>query len=280
MNRKAYTLIELLSVVIILAIISVIAYPKIIDAISISKITAYNTSKKNIVESAKLKYLSSVNNSKIVQYTIDDLIGSGYLKKDIKNPLTNDEYKDTKVLITNDNNRISYDYIEGQLLSDYIINNKDNIGLFKDNDYIYKGINCNNYISFNGIIYRIIKIDNYMNIYIIGDIVQKQIEKENELEYINSYYNDSYSQIAKLKIDSIDALDYNDYTNTFDNDESFIQNNSDIYVKKNNKYSILSYLTNNVVDSNKANNRFVLKLKNSAVYKSGNGTQIDPYIID
>ena len=86
MKNKAYTLIELLSVIVILAIVSAIAVPRIIDVIGMSKINAYNVSKKNIVKSAKLKYLADVNDSLITEYTVDDLITDGYLKKDIKNP--------------------------------------------------------------------------------------------------------------------------------------------------------------------------------------------------
>ena len=58
MSKKAFTMVELLAVVAILGIISSIAYPKIINVIGNSRLTAYNVSKKNIVDSAKLKYLA------------------------------------------------------------------------------------------------------------------------------------------------------------------------------------------------------------------------------
>jgi len=279
MNKKAYTLIELLSVVIILAIVISIAYPRLIDAISISKITAYNTAKNNIVDSAKIKYLADVNNSKVVEYSIDDLIDSGYLKKDIKNPLTNEKYKDTKVLITNDNNNISYEYIEGKTLNKYIINNNKELKTIS-NSYVFVGNECNNYLSFAGNIYRIIKIDEYGYLYILKDIDQKIININDEDSYITSYYNDNYLEKDKNKILSIDILKHDDYKNSFFNNDTYINNNDDIYVKVGNKKVILSYLDDTIINKDKAKNRFVLKVKNTVIHKSGDGTQIDPYTID
>ena len=45
MSKKAFTMVELLAVVAILGIISSIAYPKIINVIGNSRLTAYNVSK-------------------------------------------------------------------------------------------------------------------------------------------------------------------------------------------------------------------------------------------
>ena len=280
MKNKAYTLIELLSVIVILAIVSAIAVPRIIDVIGMSKINAYNVSKKNIVKSAKLKYLADVNDSLITEYTVDDLITDGYLKKDIKNPITNDNYKNTKVLITNDGNNINYEYVEGKTLYDIIIDLNDNDGLFKDdNNYIYKGISANNYISFNGEIYRIVKVDSYRNIYLINNEIQNKISKEKIDEYLISYYNDNYSEIIKNNILSVDILNYNDFINSFLDNESFINSNNDIWVKDNNKYKVISNLNNKIIDKNKANAIMVLKIKSSCVIKSGNGSQLNPYEI-
>ena len=166
--KKGFTLIELLSVIVILAVIAAIAYPKVLDVIGASRVSAYNSAKGNIIESAKLKYLADVNASKVTEYSVSDLISDGYLKKGIKNPLTNKEYENTKVVIINDNGKISYEYVEGNTLYDSINNLDDKEGLYKENDYyIYKGINANNYISFNEEVYRILKMDSYRNMYIV-----------------------------------------------------------------------------------------------------------------
>ena len=137
--KKAYTLIELLAVIAIIAIISAIAYPKIIDVIGSSKIKAYDISKKNIIESAKLKYLADANNALVTEYSVVDLINDGYIRKDTKNPLTNDDYKDEKVVITNENGDISIEYVDGKTLYNIISDATLDDGLYKEeNIYLYK----------------------------------------------------------------------------------------------------------------------------------------------
>ena len=174
--KKAYTLIELLSVIVILAIISAITYPKILDAIASSKISAYNSAKGNIIQSAKLKYLADVNSSKIQEYSIDELIEEGYLNEETKNPLTNQKYENTKILITNEDGSITYNYVEGNTLYDIISTQNDKTGVYKSNeDYVYKGVDANNYISFNSQIYRILKLDEYRNMYLLKDEINEKI---------------------------------------------------------------------------------------------------------
>lgn len=281
MKNKAYTLIELLSVIVILAIISAIAVPKVLDTIGVAKITAYNASKKNIIKSAKIKYLADVNDSNVIEYTVDDLITDGYLKKNIKNPLTNEDYKDTKVLITKEDGKIKYEYIEGNTLYDIIINLNDKDGLYKDgNNYIYKGLNPNNYVTFNGEIYRVLKLDSYRNIYLLKDEIKNNIQKNQIDEFLVSYLNDNYLEKAKDNIVSLDILTFDDFNKSFIDNESYITLNNNIWVKNNKEYVVLSNITNNITDKANANTRIVLKMKGSISIKSGNGTQLNPYEIE
>ena len=281
MKNRAYTLIELLSVVVILAIISAIAVPRVLETIGISKITAYNVAKENIVSSAKIKYLADVNNSKITQYTVDDLIKDGYLKKDIKNPITNQKYENTKILITNGNGNIKYNYVEGSTLYDIISSLNDKDGVYKQNDtYIYKGNNVNNYLSYDGKIYRILKIDEYRKIYLLLDDVSEKISDTDVIGYINSYYNDNYLENSKNNIVSVDMLKYNDYMNSYIDDETYINVDDDIWLKDSKDYKVLSYLTNQLTDKKSARAKLVVKMKNSLIVKDGNGTQLNPYIIE
>lgn len=278
--KKGYTLIELLSVIVILAVISAIAYPKILDLIATSKISAYNSAKGNIIESAKLKYLADVNAAKITEYTVDDLIQGGYLKKETKNPLTNEEYENTKVMITNDNGKIVYNYIEGNTLYDIISKLDDKDGLYKqNNNYVYKGINSKNYIYFKGEIYRILKIDSYRNVYILKDNTDNIINIDNINDYKNSYYNDNYLENEKDYIISIDVLNYQDYINSFIDNDTYIENYNNIWIKNNKEYKVLSYLNNELINTNEATIRFVLKIKNVSTILDGNGTQLNPYIL-
>ena len=277
--KKGFTLIELLSVVVILSVISVIAYPKIIDVIATTKINAYNIAKSNIIESAKIKYAADVNSSKIVEYSVDDLISEGYLKNDIKNPITNKKYENTKILITNKDGKVSFKYISGDTLSDIVKSLDESYGLYKENDsYVYRGLDVNNYISLNGEIYRLLKIDDYMNAYLLKED-NYLVKKENIDNFINSYYNDNYSQIIKENISSLNLLNYDDYKDSFILNESYIENNDNVWVKNGKEIKALSYLTNELIDADEANIRLVLKLKNSMTILRGNGTQLDPYIL-
>lgn len=281
MNKKAFTLIELLSVIVILSVISAIAYPKIIDIISVSKITAYNTAKSNIINSAKLRYLADVNSSAVTEYTVDDLITSKYLKEDIKNPITNEKYENTKVVITKEDGNISYDYIQGNSAYDVISKKSEKDGLYKEKDnYVYKGIDSKNYISFNGEIYRIIKMDSYRHLYILKEEDSNLINKSNLENYIKTYYNDNYSKVIKNSISSFDILDYSDYVSSFINNDTYIENKNNIWVKHNNNYKSLSYINSNLIIEENSTIRFVIKLNNNLVITDGKGTMIDPYIIN
>ena len=279
MRKKGFTLIEILSVVVILSVISVIAYPKIIDVIGNARISAYNSAKGNILNSAKLKYMANINEANVTEYTVKELIDDGYLKKDTKNPITNKEYEDTKVIITKKDNDVSVDYISGVTLFDRIKKKSESDGLYKENGiYTYKGTNAKNYISFNGEIYRIIKIDSYQSTYIIKDELNVNISKSSVEEYVNSYYNDNYNEIIKNNIQSVDVLEYNDYKNSYLKGDTYIVNNNDIWVRDN-EYKSLSYITNDINQSTNANIRLVLKLKNTITTISGDGSQLNPYVV-
>lgn len=276
--KKAYTLIELLAVIVILAIVSVIAYPKVIDIIGGSKIKAYDISKKNIIESAKLKYLADANSALVTEYSVVDLINDGYISKDTRNPLTNEEYKEEKVIITNENGNISIEYVDGNTLYNIVSNASSEDGIYKEKDiYLYKGNNAKNYISFNGEIYRILKTDLYRDVYIIKNENEKVTSKNEIDSYISCYYNDNFSEKVKNNIKDVKILDYNDYINSFDSNDTFIINNNNIWVE-NNEYKVLD-LNNNIVNLESASVKLVIRLNNYVTIVDGNGTQLNPYII-
>lgn len=282
--RKGYTLIELLAVIVILAVISVIAYPKITDLVAISKIKAYDVAKKNIVESAKVKYVASVNSLGMTQYYVSDLIDEGYISKNTKNPLTNEKYPDnTKVLITNDGNNITYEYVEGTTMYDIVSKKHETDGLYKiDNEYVYKGISANNYISFNEKIYRIAKVDSLGNTYLVSDENNKPINISTINNYKALYYNDNYSEKSKNNISSFNILDYNTYLNSYLDGQSYILNNNDLWITDKSTYKVLSATYDNMsnIQEDNANVRFIIKLKPSVIVQSGSGTQLDPYKIE
>lgn len=56
MNKKGFTLIELIAVIVMISLIMVIVVPNILDIVSESKETSYNTLVKNIVTSSEMYY--------------------------------------------------------------------------------------------------------------------------------------------------------------------------------------------------------------------------------
>lgn len=279
--KKGFTLIELLAVILILAIISVIAYPKVIDTIGASRLTAYNVSKSNIVDAAKLKYLADVNSTSITEYTVQDLIDTGYIKKGTKNPLTDEDYdNNTKVLITNNNGVVRYEYVEGKTLYDYVSTKSEKENVYKvNNEFVYKGKDSLNYVSFNKEIYRLVKVDMYRCAYLVKETDEK-IDKQNIEEYEKSYTNDNFDEEVRNKLfsdASIISLEL--YNQTILNNSSYINMDNNDWIKDNNEYKVMT-MNNEFTSVDSAKTYIVLKLNGNVTVSGGNGTQLKPYILN
>ena len=279
--KKGFTLIELLAVIAILAVISVIAYPKVIDTIGASRLTAYNVSKSNIVDAAKLKYLSDVNSTSITEYTVQDLIDTGYIKKGTKNPLTDEDYdNNTKVLITNNKGVVRYEYVEGKTLYDYVSTKSEKENVYKvNNEFIYKGKDSLNYVSFNKDVYRLVKVDMYRCAYLVKETDEK-IDKQNIEEYEKSYTNDNFDEEVRNKLfsdASIISLEL--YNQTILNNSSYINMDNNDWIKDNNEYKVMT-MNNEFTSVDSAKTYIVLKLNGNVTVSGGNGTQLKPYVLN
>ena len=279
--KKGFTLIELLAVILILAVISVIAYPKVIDTIGASRLTAYNVSKSNIVDAAKLKYLADVNSTSITEYTVQDLIDTGYIKKGTKNPLTDEDYdNNTKVLITNYNGVVRYEYVEGKTLYDYVSTKSEKENVYKvNNEFVYKGKDSLNYVSFNKDVYRLVKVDMYRCAYLVKETDEK-IDKQNIEEYEKSYTNDNFDEEVRNKLfsdASIISLEL--YNQTILNNSSYINMDNNDWIKDNNEYKVMT-MNNEFISVDSAKTYIILKLNGNVTVSGGNGTQLKPYILN
>lgn len=279
--KKGFTLIELLAVILILAVISVIAYPKVIDTIGASRLTAYNVSKSNIVDAAKLKYLADVNSTSITEYTVQDLIDTGYIKKGTKNPLTDEDYdNNTKVLITNNNGVVRYEYVEGKTLYDYVSTKSEKENVYKvNNEFVYKGKDSLNYVSFNKDVYRLVKVDMYRCAYLVKETDEK-IDKQNIEEYEKSYTNDNFDEEVRTKLfsdASIISLEL--YNQTILNNSSYINMDNNDWIKDNNEYKVMT-MNNEFTSVDSAKTYIILKLNGNVTVSGGNGTQLNPYVLN
>lgn len=180
-KNRGFTLIELLSVILILAIVFSIAFQIVTSRIEKSKEKLYNVQVNNIIEASKKYMLENSNldknhvNTLCVELT--ELQEKGYLEKGkIENPkVDNEDMTKTHVVkIKFDEENNQYDYKLTEIctavtkvpIGETIINSvnievvRNNAGLYETNDaYIYRGMNPNNYINFNGTAWRIVSID-------------------------------------------------------------------------------------------------------------------------
>lgn len=104
MNKKGFTLIELLMVIAIIAIISMILIPNVINMISTNKQKSCESLKKNIISATKLyvnenKYDLKFNCDKTIEIPISNLIDTGKLDGDIKNPINNENLTSKSVTV-------------------------------------------------------------------------------------------------------------------------------------------------------------------------------------
>ena len=113
--NKAFTLVELLAVVVILAVIALIATPIVKKSIDNSK---NQVLKENIssIEKAAYNYAYQNNIGYDTEYkklTLDELISKGFLKKDIINPVTNEKMNGCVLYKWNEtNNQYEFNYNE------------------------------------------------------------------------------------------------------------------------------------------------------------------------
>ena len=80
--NKAFTLIELLGVLILLAVIALITFPIIDKVLSNAKNEAYERQKDSIIEAARMYVtINGVYSTSTKQLSFQTLIDSGYLKE-------------------------------------------------------------------------------------------------------------------------------------------------------------------------------------------------------
>ena len=92
-KRNAFTLIELLAVIVILAVILVISIPRILDVIDVSKKDSFKTSAQIIADSAEKKYVENKLNN------IDEVITCESVSK-----LSKEDYESCKITFDNEGN--------------------------------------------------------------------------------------------------------------------------------------------------------------------------------
>lgn len=189
------------------------------------------------------------------------------------------------------------------LLSEYIIKNNEitnKNGVNKENSsYIFKGETDNNYILYNNLLWRIVKINNDSSITLILDDYINMLPKnlinsffENLTNNLNTDYltknkvcidemNDNEITCNKINNNSyISLLSAYDYLNSFYEEQTFITKDKEIMWLYNND----NHTNGDSISKSNENNfyeiRPVITLKANTTYKTGNGNKDNPYKID
>ena len=178
-KRNAFTLIELLAVIVILAVILVIAIPRILDVIETSKKDSFKNSAQLIADSAEKKKVSDKLLGKDEEITCKDVAkindedyasckitfdSDGIAKVSITGKGKFDGLKITNGTKENAEVKEITKPTYGMKATEYITNllEYDGKGLKKDNtpdqNIRYYGSNPNNYVSFNNELWRIIGV--------------------------------------------------------------------------------------------------------------------------
>ena len=178
-KRNAFTLIELLAVIVILAVILVISIPRILDVIETSKKDSFKNSAQLIADSAEKKKVSDKLLGKDEEITCKDVAkindedyasciisfdSEGNAKVSITGKGKFDGLKITNGTKENAEVKEITKPTYGMKATEYITNllEYDGEGLKKDNtsdqNIRYYGANPNNYVSFNNELWRIIGV--------------------------------------------------------------------------------------------------------------------------
>ena len=181
----------------------------------------------------------------------------------------------------------------------------------EDNDksYVFKGDAQDNYILFNNMVWRIVKVnssgtitimlDNYINInpweltnYSLTEYLNTDFKKELDVSKLtkNVFCNDTISNLDNITCDSHDynyvtLLDVNSFIESIDNDTTFVTKNGEkMWLSNRFNEKEVWHTNGNKISHSDVTSLYEVKpvvtLKNTVTYKSGNGTLDDPYKID
>lgn len=114
MNKKGFTLAELLAVIVILGLIAVITIPVVTKTLSDYKLRLCNTQVSNIEEAARLwgsdNLLALPEAGEQITINLSTLQNGGYIDKEIKDPVDSDKVmEDIEIVIRKNGSKFYYD---------------------------------------------------------------------------------------------------------------------------------------------------------------------------
>lgn len=203
-----------------------------------------------------------------------------------------------------------------ELIMNSIVKNStivyENDGLYRISGmYVYKGANVNNYIKYSNMLFRIVKFNADGSLDLVLDDNINMLKYDNEAKpftesdiykYLNNYFykliDDTYLTTTAICNDKIQDL--NQLTCNSRNTESYVRllsvseylnskavssyiNDGNIWLSSTSDDKVWN-ISGDSLSLSSADNMYYIKpvitIKNTAILKSGNGTQENPYIIE
>ena len=197
MNKKGFTLMEMLGVIIILSLLMVLVFPNIVNSVRNST-DKTNKVTEDLVSTALDLYMSDNGyeiNSLYFCIPLQQLIDEGYLKKPIKYDDLDDISSVKSVLrFKNNISLVDNDKCLSTILMNY---DEDNVFIDPAGNLRFRGKNPNNYVTFNNETWRIIGIvDGHLKLIKDDAIGELQWDNNEKSQWINSslqnYLNNEY----------------------------------------------------------------------------------------
>lgn len=307
MNRKGFTFVELLSVMTLIALLGILAFPAISSMLKKSTENKYNTFLNNVFvateayiqdHSEDFQTLNEPGNT--VYVYMGSLVANNYLKSSLVDPKTSQSIGNcssgscivrnytiqvTKTEIGTYNYKLinstaSYKttIIDVARSLVYSANSCKTGNTYNDGCYL-KGNQANNYVSFNGANWRIMGINSDNTVSLIYDGVKSQVTYNDLVTTYDNYYN-NLGNFMRNTIKGIKSLDNDEYT---------IAGSSSSYLKINeaywtdtesgaNAYYINSSGTSTTqVKTATSGFRPVIKVSGVSAISDGNGTIDNKY---
>ena len=259
--------------VILIVLIFILAYfifsSSIFDNIN-NKASLSETNSASVLEDVRAYVTNNINKYKDneeVIFTKNDLIVNSVIKED------NNLDKDSRVYVIVHNGFVTDAYIKNRSINNYLMNEvKSDNFIQKDGSYYYIGDDVSNYIEFNNELYRIIKVNNEGNIFII---------KNDKEDVVNINKIDTSIQIFKNKkyynyIENVTLLNISDYNNTIKDNKTYLESSYKYFVNTSNGYIVINGIMDN---EDEAALKLVIEINKDASYEKGVGSLVDPIII-
>lgn len=304
MNKKGFTLVEILAVIIVMAVVATIVVTSAYSLVKSNNEEQYNVLISEIEQAVKLYLSDNYENYVVgreskylsVKFLRDNSCDKIYIK--LSDLISANLIKEASLVDPRDNNNISKDkYVkvyydrDGNLVidkefSDTASASCDSTGITYDiNTKEYSIRDVNNYVSLNNQIWRIFDInkDGSMRLILDGNIGSSVFGKDGSYNssyvlasmqywYIYEMSRSAKNIVRESSLSLLTNVEYENLTNSVKgSDEFWILNYSDntgLTTSNNKNYNTYSSYI-----------RPVIELKPTATYVSGNGSASSPYTV-